>query len=218
MRPLPHGYTNDTVTDGVVVTKTYAGPHARRRLAREKLVLTRLQGRVPVPPVLGGGGGALRLGFVGGAHGQDLIEAGHADSVLRACGSTLRRIHALGPRIRVGRVLVHGDFGPNNVLFDEATFAVTAVLDWEFAHLGDPLEDLAWCEWIVRMHHPDHVGRLEGFYATYGRPAPPWPMRQEAMLAKCQMLEDFCRQWEPGGDGERQWRDRAAVTAGWTEL
>jgi aminoglycoside phosphotransferase (APT) family kinase protein len=31
------------------------------------------------------------------------------------------------------------------------------VVDWEFAHLGDPVEDLAWCEWIVRMHHPEHV-------------------------------------------------------------
>ncbi len=38
--------------------------------------------------------------------------------------------------------LVHGDFKPGNVLMqgDE----VTMVLDWETAHLGDPLEDLGW--------------------------------------------------------------------------
>lgn len=38
--------------------------------------------------------------------------------------------------------LVHGDFKPGNLLLldDE----VTAVLDWETAHLGDPHEDLGW--------------------------------------------------------------------------
>ncbi|WP_461012009.1 phosphotransferase [Streptomyces capparidis] len=48
---------------------------------------------------------------------------------------------------------MHGDFGPNNVLLNPGTFEVTAVVDGEFAHLGDPVEDLAWCEWIVRTHH-----------------------------------------------------------------
>jgi len=39
-------------------------------------------------------------------------------------------------------VLVHGDFRVGNVLFDER--GLTAVLDWELAHLGDPMEDLGW--------------------------------------------------------------------------
>jgi len=39
--------------------------------------------------------------------------------------------------------LVHGDFKPGNVLLD-ADDRVTAVLDWETAHLGDPHEDLGW--------------------------------------------------------------------------
>ncbi|HEY1688864.1 MAG TPA: phosphotransferase family protein [Solirubrobacteraceae bacterium] len=38
--------------------------------------------------------------------------------------------------------LVHGDFKPGNVLL--AGGEVTALLDWELAHLGDPLEDLGW--------------------------------------------------------------------------
>jgi aminoglycoside phosphotransferase (APT) family kinase protein len=38
--------------------------------------------------------------------------------------------------------LVHGDFKPGNTLI--ADDEVVAVLDWETAHLGDPLEDLAW--------------------------------------------------------------------------
>jgi aminoglycoside phosphotransferase (APT) family kinase protein len=38
--------------------------------------------------------------------------------------------------------LVHGDFKPGNVLVADGR--VTAVLDWETAHLGDPHEDLGW--------------------------------------------------------------------------
>ncbi|MEU4742273.1 aminoglycoside phosphotransferase family protein [Actinosynnema sp. NPDC023658] len=221
MRRLPHGYTNHTVGDGTVVDKTYAGPGARQRRARERLVLTRLRGRIPVPPVHRADELTLTLGFVPGVHGQELLDAGHAAAVLSACGAALRRIHIVHLNARTGaedgRVLVHGDYGPNNVLLDPATFEVTAVLDWEFAHLGDPVEDLAWCEWIVRMHHPAHVGRLENFHAGYGSPAPPWPVRKAAMLARCRALEDFTQRWAPGGDGVRHWRQRITTTASWEE-
>lgn len=38
--------------------------------------------------------------------------------------------------------LVHGDFRPGNMLIDEGR--ITAVLDWETAHISDPLEDVGW--------------------------------------------------------------------------
>ncbi|MGV9673159.1 phosphotransferase family protein [Gordonia sp. NPDC003504] len=41
-----------------------------------------------------------------------------------------------------GRALVHGDFRVGNILVDDDGLA--AVLDWELAHVGDPLEDLGW--------------------------------------------------------------------------
>jgi len=40
------------------------------------------------------------------------------------------------------QVLVHGDAGPANFLHHEGQ--VTAILDWEMTHVGDPMEDLAW--------------------------------------------------------------------------
>jgi aminoglycoside phosphotransferase (APT) family kinase protein len=40
-------------------------------------------------------------------------------------------------------VLVHGDFRSGNFLYDDDG-RLTAVLDWELAHLGDPHEDLGW--------------------------------------------------------------------------
>ncbi len=39
--------------------------------------------------------------------------------------------------------LVHGDFRTGNFLFD-GSGEIRGILDWEMAHIGDPLEDLAW--------------------------------------------------------------------------
>jgi aminoglycoside phosphotransferase (APT) family kinase protein len=41
-----------------------------------------------------------------------------------------------------GRVFCHGDFRVGNLAIDE--HGLVAVLDWEFAHVGDPLDDVAW--------------------------------------------------------------------------
>lgn len=38
--------------------------------------------------------------------------------------------------------LVHGDFRNGNIMVDEE--GLRSVLDWELAHLGDPMEDLGW--------------------------------------------------------------------------
>ena len=46
------------------------------------------------------------------------------------------------PRPIARPVLVHGDYRTGNYLADET--GVTAILDWEGAHLGDPVEDLGW--------------------------------------------------------------------------
>ena len=44
------------------------------------------------------------------------------------------------PRVEPG--VVHGDFRLGNLMVDDHGLA--AVLDWELAHLGDPIEDLGW--------------------------------------------------------------------------
>ncbi|MFD7708312.1 phosphotransferase [Streptomyces sp. NPDC059785] len=223
MRPLKHGYTNHTVGGGAVVEKTYDGPDAGCRLRREHALLLRLRGRLPVPPVRKATEHTLTLGFMAGAHGQELLAAGHPEAVLASCGQLLRRIHDIAPSVLpedgsgADKVLVHGDFGPNNVLLDPGSFEVTAVVDWEFAHLGDPVEDLAWCEWIVRTHHSDHSHALGHFFRAYGREVPAWPVRRAAMLTRCEELRRFCDRWDPNGLGVRVWQRRAAATAGWRE-
>jgi aminoglycoside phosphotransferase (APT) family kinase protein len=65
---------------------------------------------------------------------------GHGESAV--LDDTLRWLEAHRPAPAPRQVLVHGDFRPANVLVDAGR--VTALLDWELAHLGDPFDDLGW--------------------------------------------------------------------------
>jgi len=53
----------------------------------------------------------------------------------------LRWVRERLPRER-DAVVLHGDFRLGNLVVDEG--GLVAILDWEFAHLGDPAEDVAW--------------------------------------------------------------------------
>ncbi len=55
------------------------------------------------------------------------------------------------PADRGAPVVVHGDAGPGNFLHQDNR--VTALLDWEFVHFGDPMEDLAQI-WVRSMIQP----------------------------------------------------------------
>jgi len=93
-----------------------------------------------------------------------------------------------------------------------------AVLDWEFAAIPliDNVTDLAWCEWIVRMHHREHVDALDLLFDRYGI-RPPWQRRHTAMLQRCRELLDLAHRWEPDGAAERSWRRRIEITTSWRE-
>jgi len=78
-----------------------------------------------------------------------------------------------------GRGVVHGDFRNGNLIVGPE--GLRAVLDWELAHLGDPLEDLGWlCVRAWRFGGDGAVGGFgarEDLYAAYeaagGRPVDP---------------------------------------------
>lgn len=52
-----------------------------------------------------------------------------------------RQLEQSRPHVRLDAVL-HGDFRLGNLLVDN--HGLVAAIDWELAHLGDPMEDLAW--------------------------------------------------------------------------
>ncbi|HEY1632395.1 MAG TPA: phosphotransferase family protein [Rhizomicrobium sp.] len=60
--------------------------------------------------------------------------------IARAAIRWLRK-HPPAPAQKIS--IVHGDYRSGNFLFDDDG-DIRAILDWEMAHLGDPLEDLGW--------------------------------------------------------------------------
>ncbi|HEU5305794.1 MAG TPA: phosphotransferase family protein [Acidimicrobiia bacterium] len=64
-------------------------------------------------------------------------------------------------------VLVQGDTGPGNFMYDGAR--VTAIVDWELAHIGDPMDDIAWLSWrATQQGWPDFPARLREYEAASG--------------------------------------------------
>jgi aminoglycoside phosphotransferase (APT) family kinase protein len=63
--------------------------------------------------------------------------------------------------------LVHGDFRSGNYLYDDE--GMIAMLDWEMAHLGDPIEDLAWATMMFWGRQELAAGLMEreAFYRLY---------------------------------------------------
>jgi aminoglycoside phosphotransferase (APT) family kinase protein len=80
-----------------------------------------------------------------------------------------RALAAHGAKASSGQTLVHGDYRMGNMLFGPE--GLRLVLDWELAHVGDPMEDLAWiCVRSWRFGGPKPVGGIgdrEEFFAAY---------------------------------------------------
>jgi aminoglycoside phosphotransferase (APT) family kinase protein len=86
----------------------------------------------------------------------DLLARSQLDFLVRAV-----------PAADVEPVLVQGDTGPGNFMYDGDR--VTAIVDWELAHIGDPMDDIAWLSWRATQHGwPDFPARLLEYEAASG--------------------------------------------------
>ena len=74
----------------------------------------------------------------------------HPQPIVRAA---IRRLRASPPPPAQKISVVHGDYRSGNFLSEGAE--ITAILDWEMAHLGDPLEDLGWAMDPLWSHFDD---------------------------------------------------------------
>ena len=86
--------------------------------------------------------------------------AGHIDPLVRLSLDWLERNV---PDFDGPVVLVQGDTGPGNFMYENGK--VTAVVDWELAHLGDPMDDIAWLSLRTVQdtftHFPDRLREYE---------------------------------------------------------
>nr|WP_240946074.1 phosphotransferase family protein [Pseudomaricurvus alkylphenolicus] len=74
--------------------------------------------------------------------------------------TAIRWLRANPPRPPEQVRVVHGDFRTGNVMATKEG-EITAVLDWEMAHIGDPLEDLAWAiDPMWGYKQPNRVGGM----------------------------------------------------------
>jgi len=108
----------------------------------------------------------------------------HAQEPQPITEAAIRWLYANPPTPAQRLSIVHGDYRVGNLLM-ATDGSLRAVLDWEMAHLGDPLEDLAWSinrSWCFQRD--DRVGgitqRAEAIAAwvqSSGLTAPPEALR-----------------------------------------
>jgi aminoglycoside phosphotransferase (APT) family kinase protein len=93
--------------------------------------------------------------------------------------------------VNVATTLVHGDFKAGNVLL--VNDDVSAVLDWETVHLGDPHEDLGWVTNPLRARehtipgHWEPPDLLERWSARTGIEVDPAAVRWWSVLANLKL-------------------------------
>jgi aminoglycoside phosphotransferase (APT) family kinase protein len=66
--------------------------------------------------------------------------------------------------------VVHGDFNPSNFLYEGGR--VTALIDWENTHVGDPREDLGWLALMDGLSNTNIFGSVKkegGFIGYYNK-------------------------------------------------
>ena len=84
-------------------------------------------------------GPGARPGRIAGIRWRGTAPDGSMDPLLRLSADWLERNV---PDYDGPVVLVQGDTGPGNFLYQDGR--VTAVVDWELVHWGDPMDDIAW--------------------------------------------------------------------------
>lgn len=99
---------------------------------------------------------------------ENLDEIGEPHPALEL-GIRWLRLHEPPPPDKL--TFIHGDYRVGNVMVNEN--GLVSVLDWEFGHIGDPYEDLAWG--LVRDWRFGNdamrfggIARPDDFFAAYG--------------------------------------------------
>ena len=114
-------------------------------------------------------------------------------------------------------VLVQGDTGPGNFMYLGGR--VTAVVDWELAHLGDPMDDIAWLS-LRATQEPftDFPTRLREYETLSGNVVDEARVRYYQVMAETK-LQVMSHRGPEDGDGRwrtrrrRRWRSMSATAS-----
>ncbi len=142
-----------------------------------------------------------------------LAELDEWDRVLTARGGTpdpaltfsLRWLRHHIPSYDGPPVLVQGDTGPGNFMYLDGR--VTAVVDWELAHLGDPMDDVAWLS-LRATQEPftDFAARLREYEALSGNHLDEARVRYYQVMAETKLQVMGHRGPDDEGDDENNGR------------
>jgi aminoglycoside phosphotransferase (APT) family kinase protein len=185
--------------DGGVVTRPASPQTATVHTFLRHLRSEGLADVVPEPLSIDGTTETLRL--VEGDAGGDAWQHQHDLAGLESAARLLRRVHdasrtwvppadavfghpVLAAPVQEGQVFCHGDPGPWNVVWRDGR--AVGLIDWDYLHPGDPVDDLAYALfWFtptradahcLDWHHfpvvPDRRERIRCFLAAYGPTAP----------------------------------------------
>ncbi|MEY4160312.1 MAG: hypothetical protein RLZZ136_933 [Pseudomonadota bacterium] len=86
---------------------------------------------------------------------EDILDEGEA-VIEPAVRGAIRWLRHNPPPEPVKPAIVHGDYRSGNFLFTPDG-QISAILDWEMCHIGDPLEDVTWAIdpfWPITRHLP----------------------------------------------------------------
>ncbi|HEV2011284.1 MAG TPA: phosphotransferase family protein, partial [Candidatus Limnocylindria bacterium] len=147
--PKPYGYLGEVAGRPAFVTERVSGETIGRRVvqrpelagARAGLPVQMAEELAKIHAIP-----AERLPFLSGGGARDVLvrlegELDALDEPHPAIELGLAWARHNAPEHQ-GTVVAHGDFRVGNLVVTIAGLA--SVLDWEFAHLGDPAEDVAW--------------------------------------------------------------------------
>ena len=102
--------------------------------------------------------------------------------------------------------IAHGDFKANNILWSEAGRPV--ILDWELAHIGDPVEDLAWTMlWTTRDDIVCGLLTPEDYLAAYEQSTAMRVDRKRLFFWQLYALVKLCGILRSGSGTARDGRD-----------
>ncbi len=99
----------------------------------------------------------------------------------------MRWLRANIPDVDQPVVLVQGDTGPGNFMYADGR--VVAVVDWELAHLGDPMDDIAWLALrSTQDPFPDFPARLREYERHVGWEVDDQRVRYYQVVAETKLL------------------------------